>query len=621
MKKNKIILIMLILSMIALLLSGCGGGNPVIPPPDDAEDSEIPESTEVISQKIDLSIGGTVEVTDPESIINGVKLIIPSISSEKRGGKSIATITISYINDPYSLELPDNRGFLLPPVVINSDVILEVECILEIPYTEADLSNMGLSNNENIKVYRYNYNSSSWEETPINKRNFKDISDILEIIFRPEDIDSPYACTFLNADPPSDLGLPQPGDLLYKLSFYGISEGWIPGHVGIYVGEKYGDHDNDPSTPDEAYNVIEALLSGGVQRTYKNPISKFSGSATYMGARQPKSGILNPGQRKVIVAWAETIAELGLPYATGQSFPGIFFGMLKGDMVKGELGSYNCVGLAEKAYEIAGINGGQGLVSNWAEGNYCPISQYSSSCVLTPAEQYNKTEPAEGYTVSGRVTDAQGNGIQGVTLNFELVSFPKNDYTDSFELTTNSGGDWSSSKLGREWKVTPQKNGYTFEPSTLHEGWVKSDSSTWIVKGNANDIDFTGMSDEPQNHAPVISSLTANPSSININETTTITCTASDEDVGDTLTYTWAKTGGKFEGSTSGSSVTWRAPSTEGNYTVECEVSDGEASDSKSVNISVGDVNHAPVITSTAVTSATKDEPYSYDVNATDSDN
>jgi len=111
------------------------------------------------------------------------------------------------------------------------------------------------------------------------------------------------------------------------------------------------------------------------------------------------------------------------------------------------------------------------------------------------------------------------------------------------------------------------------------------------------------------NHAPVISSLTANPSSVDINQTATITCTASDEDVGDTLTYTWNKNGGTFEGSTSGSSVTWRAPSTEGNYTVECEVSDGEASDSKSVNISVGDVNHAPVITSTAVTSIPMEIP------------
>ena len=122
------------------------------------------------------------------------------------------------------------------------------------------------------------------------------------------------------------------------------------------------------------------------------------------------------------------------------------------------------------------------------------------------------------------------------------------------------------------------------------------------------------------NHAPVISSLTANPSSININEATAITCTASDEDVGDILNYTWNKNGGTFEGSTSGSTIIWKAPPTKGNYTVTCEVSDGKGSDSETVNISVGDVNHPPAITSTPVTSATKDEPYSYDVNATDSD-
>lgn len=122
------------------------------------------------------------------------------------------------------------------------------------------------------------------------------------------------------------------------------------------------------------------------------------------------------------------------------------------------------------------------------------------------------------------------------------------------------------------------------------------------------------------NHAPIISSLTANPSSVDINQTTSITCTASDEDVGDTLTYTWTKNGGTFEGSTSGSTITWKAPSTKGSYTVTCEVSDGEVSDSEQVIISVGDVNHPPVITSSAVTSATKDQPYNYDVNATDSD-
>jgi hypothetical protein len=91
------------------------------------------------------------------------------------------------------------------------------------------------------------------------------------------------------------------------------------------------------------------------------------------------------------------------------------------------------------------------------------------------------------------------------------------------------------------------------------------------------------------NHAPIISSLTADPPSIDINQTTSITCTASDEDVGDTLTYTWTKNGGTFEGSTSGPTITWRAPSTPGNYTVSCEVSDGEASDNDQVVINVND--------------------------------
>jgi hypothetical protein len=90
-----------------------------------------------------------------------------------------------------------------------------------------------------------------------------------------------------------------------------------------------------------------------------------------------------------------------------------------------------------------------------------------------------------------------------------------------------------------------------------------------------------------ENHPPVISNLSADPPSVDIDQTTTITCFASDPD-GDPLTYHWTKNGGAFVGSTSGLSVTWRAPSTEGNYTVECEVSDGKGGeDSESINIIV----------------------------------
>jgi len=229
--------------------------------------SEIPELTETLSQEIDLSIGGTIEITDPENIMNGVKLIIPPMPSKKDRKKLIANITIGYIDDPYSLDLPDNRGFLLPPVVINSDILFDTECILEIPYTEDNLSNMGFSSNEDIKIYHYNYNSSSWEEVSTNKRNNRaeiNFDYMQEFTITIDDFNETYACSTPSFILPSqiDQGYPQPGDLLYKYSFYGITEGWIPGHVGIYVGEHEKDSEGNP------YNVIEAHLSGGVQRNY-----------------------------------------------------------------------------------------------------------------------------------------------------------------------------------------------------------------------------------------------------------------------------------------------------------------------------------------------------------------
>jgi hypothetical protein len=98
------------------------------------------------------------------------------------------------------------------------------------------------------------------------------------------------------------------------------------------------------------------------------------------------------------------------------------------------------------------------------------------------------------------------------------------------------------------------------------------------------------------NHAPVISNLTANPSSIDVTRTTTITCSASDQDVGDILTYNWTKTGGTITGS--GSTVTWTAPSTTGTYTITCSVSDGKGGqDSDSISIVVTESDEEDVST------------------------
>jgi len=322
----------------------------------------------------------------------------------------------------------------------------------------------------------------------INKRNYKaeiNFDHMLELTLVIEEPNMTYACSTPSIIFSFDPGLPQPGDLLYRLSDVGGIDDWIPGHVGIYVGE-LEDEKGDP------YNVIEALgklnlsfihlprIEGKVEANYYNPITEFADkfNTTYMGTRQPKGDALTSEQRKDVLEFLVNNEVVGKPYAGDETIK-FFWGMARGNKVKGDK-KYNCVGLAEAAYEAAQINGGVGLVTEEDEGNInCNVRP---KCLLTPAEQYKETEPAEGYTISGQVTDSQGNGIPDVTLNLELV----NDYhPDPIELTTNSDGYWSSDKLGREWNVTPQKDGYTFEPSTIK------------VKENANDINFTSTS-EPE---------------------------------------------------------------------------------------------------------------------------
>ena len=373
------------------------------------------------------------------------------------------------------------------------------------------LINAGVAINAPVKVCRVPSSPLPWEELSSNKYTVS--NNIANIPIGIEDFNYYYTLTVNNAVPPNSSGFknPQPRDLLYKFSKLppaNINEGWCSGHVGIYVGERYNEEEEKP------YNVIEALL-GGVTRSYHSPISEFGGNSIYLGAREPEGG-LSHQKRNLIIAFAEGV--VGTAYATIETVSSMFWaGLGRGELVKGDNGKFNCVGLAEKAYELVGID----LVSNYDEGNVI----HGPYHILTPAEQWYKTVPATGISV--------------------------------------------------------------------------------------------------QNTPPKISNLEITPEgSINMNSSVSIICTASDED-GDSLAYTWTKTGGTFEGSTSGPSVIWKAPNTQDTYKISCKVIDNYGGeDSKSVDISVGDVNlnHAPVITSTAVTSATKDELYSYDVNATDSD-
>jgi hypothetical protein len=479
-------------------------------PPDTTE----PELIEIASGEIDLNEGGVVEVTDPNSELYGLKLTIEPQKNIRKDKELPVTNIVIYLALLDICKLPDFQGFLITPFIIKSDFTDALFGKLEIPYYMEQIINSGVAINAPVKVCRVSSSPLPWEELSSDKYTVS--NNIANISIGIGDFMYYYTLTVNNAAHPNSSGFksPQPGDLLYKFSKLlpaNINEGWCSGHVGIYVGERYDEEEEKP------YNVIEALL-GGVTRSYHSPISEFGGNSIYLGAREPEGG-LSHLQRNKIVAFTEN--AVGTPYSLIDTLTSmIYSGLGRGNLVKGYGNDFNCVGLAEAAYESEGV--GVDLVSNYDEGN----EKYGPYHILTPAEQWYRTVPATGLPV----------------LN-----------------------------------VPPEISNIEVIP----EGSV-----------NTNSIVF-------------------------------ITCNATDQDQ-DNLTYIWTiPEYGNSTTITKGKSISWGSPNEEGTYIISCKVIDNYGGeDEKSINISVGDinVNHAPVITSTAVTSATKDEPYSYDVNATDSD-
>lgn len=87
------------------------------------------------------------------------------------------------------------------------------------------------------------------------------------------------------------------------------------------------------------------------------------------------------------------------------------------------------------------------------------------------------------------------------------------------------------------------------------------------------------------NFPPVIMSLTAAPSSVEVNGTVHLTVVATDPN-GDDLTYLWTATGGVFD-VMDADEVTWTAPSSAGDYDITVEVSDGTITVPMSLTITV----------------------------------
>ena len=344
---------------------------------------------EVASRYISSDSGGTVKVRDSNSFLYGTALSVPG-----RTLSSGTTIGVSEVNNPPAL--PDGLSFVSVLDFGPDNTSFSSPATLTFTYTDHQLSDAGLSGDAFLKLYYYD--GSDWIETTIDY-----IDTVGNKVSAPITHFTYYAITGLNCIPPADLGTPRKGDLVYRLGFMfdNLGAGWRPGHVGIYTGEQ--DYPGEGLAKPEViehgkYNVIEALEWGVTYSYYDFPniTEAHSGLPTYhknesryyMGAREPRDFTLTNAQRDAIVDYAKE--QIRKPYAwvqTAGAASGVAFGMLNGSMVKGQYGTFNCVGLVEEAYEQAGANSGKGLVS-WLEEE--------SGAGLTPAEQYNKTKPAGG---------------------------------------------------------------------------------------------------------------------------------------------------------------------------------------------------------------------------------
>jgi hypothetical protein len=211
-----------------------------------------------------------------------------------------------------------------------------------------------------------------------------------------------------------------------------------------------------------------------------------------------------------------------------------------------------------------------------------------------------------------------------------LTANPTSILTGAVTTITCTASDLDGDTLTYNWSAAS----VTISGTGTHITWTAPISKgTYSINCTISDgkggsdkksVNVTVTAPAPGNHAPTISSLTANLTSISTGAVTTITCIASDPD-GDSLTYNWSAVSGAF--SESGLSRNWTAPATPGTYTINCTVSDGKGgSDAKSVSVTVtsyASVNHPPNVQASAPSgsnSGTIGTSYTYSTSGTDPD-
>jgi hypothetical protein len=153
-----------------------------------------------------------------------------------------------------------------------------------------------------------------------------------------------------------------------------------------------------------------------------------------------------------------------------------FCGVAGSSVIVSAAGTSGNVCVYAELYDPSGVyrgrnscNSNSSSLSLPASGTYT-VLVYDSGHDGTGAYNVNlscigNTCPTPPFSASGRVTDAIGNGISGVTMNFTRVS---GTGTLPASVVTDANGNWNQTgfQSGTTYRVTPVKTGCTFNPTS-----------------------------------------------------------------------------------------------------------------------------------------------------------
>lgn len=186
------------------------------------------------------------------------------------------------------------------------------------------------------------------------------------------------------------------------------------------------------------------------------------------------------------------------------------------------------------------------------------------------------------------------------SANTEITCIAQDADNDRLNFTwTATGGNFSGTGPIVVWKAPPNYGTYTITV-TVDDGKGGSTQRTLDMTVGAN-------------QAPIISSLTADPSGVLFGGSATVTCIASDPD-GDVVTYSWTASEGNITGV--GNKVTWVAPRKGGSYNISVIVSDGKGGETRgnvmvAVSASTNTVTISPVAQETGSVRSDGNRDYS----------